>query len=445
MKCLHLGKFIVNSSSNNPISEDSVGSGFLIVEALNPNSYNPTSFQWILQKWFPINFDGYAYRIIYRNSLEPIQYIFNDWKITDNSQIGKLIYRGNLYDYYNSVGTITTAQDFNEIIKDGLYVVTVDNNPNNPFQSSGFLEVNSFQMNSEAWIWCHQIYMDFSLNKKAERIIRISRRGEENIYEDWRIIYDNSINTFSLKGKNVINFGDSIFGNYRDSSSITQQIINITSANVINCAFGGTQMSYHERTEYNPFSFCNLVDAIISKDWTTQESSAQNRPADMPAYFITALENLENIDFNNVDYVTIAFGTNDYANGSNLDSEDNLYDKSTFAGALRYSIETLLNAYPNLRILIGTPAWRCWLNNSNQVVQTSDEKTFEGNFTLIEMAEKIKEVAKEYHIPVINVYDNLGLNKYNWSAFFSSSDTVHPNSYGRECLGKEYAYALLNM
>ena len=239
---------MVISSSNNPIPADNVGSGFLIVEAINPNSYNPSNFQWILQSWYPLHFDGVAHRIIYRDTLDPVHYVFYDWNVTDNSKIGQLIYRENMYDYYNSVGTITEDQDFNEIIKNGLYIVTNSNGSNNPFKSSGFLEVNSFYVNSEAWVWCHQIYMDISLNKKAERIIRISKRGEENIFEEWRTIYDNSIDKFSLKGKSVVNFGDSIFGNFRDSSSITQQIIDITSANVINCAFGGTQMSYHERT-----------------------------------------------------------------------------------------------------------------------------------------------------------------------------------------------------
>ena len=353
-----------------------------------------------------------------------------------------------MYDYYNSVSIINSNLDFNSIIKDGLYLVTVNNNPNNPLNSSGILEVNTFQMTSEAWIWCHQIFMDINLNKKMERIIRISQRSENPIIGEWKETYNNSVNnSFSiLKDKNIINFGDSIFGNYRDNTSISQQIANITKANVTNMGFGGTQMSIHERNEFNPFSFCNLVDAIISKNWENQDYSANNRPHDMPSYFLSSLNTLKTIDFTKINYVTLAFGTNDYANGSILDNEKNLYDKSTFAGALRYSIETLLNAFPNLRIVIGTPIWRCWLNDDkSQVLETSDEKTFEGNFTLPQMIDKIKEIAKNYHIPIVDTYYNLSLNKFNWSSFYNSDDTVHPNEYGRACMGKEYAYKLLEI
>lgn len=442
------GKFLVINSVNNPINDDKIGSGFLEVIALNPNNWNPTNFQWILQKWYPINYNGFACRIIYRNSLDPISYTFNEWKITDNTKIGNLIYRANLYDYYNSVNVINSNTDFNNIIKDGLYIVTVSNNNNNPFNSSGFLEVNTFQMTSVPWIYCHQVYMDIYLNKKAERIIRISQRGENPIIGEWKITYnsENNLEYFSLKGKNIVNFGDSIFGNYRDNTSISNQIANVTKATLTNLGFGGTQMSLHERSEFNPFSFCNLVDAIISKDWSTQETSVNNRPHDMPTYFSTSLTTLKNIDFTKIDYITLSYGTNDYANGNKLDNDDNPYDKNTFAGALRYSIEKILSAFPNLRILIGTPIWRCWINDDKtQVIETSDEKTFEGDFTLPQMIEKIKEIAKNYHIPIVDTYNNLSLNKFNWSNFYSSDDTVHPKEFGRYCIAKEYGYKLLSM
>lgn len=68
-----------------------------------------------------------------------------------------------------------------------------------------------------------------------------------------------------------------------------------------------------------------------------------------------------------------------------------------------------------------------------------------GNYNLPTLVDKCIEVGKNYHIPVLNAYDNLSLNKFNWSSFFLPTDTTHPNAYGRSCLGKEYAYALCNM
>lgn len=206
-------------------------------------------------------------------------------------------------------------------------------------------------------------------------------------------------------------------------------------------------MSERGGNTWTAFSMCNLATSIANKDFSKQDTAIANKPGDMPDYFSESLETLKNLDFSTVDYITISYGTNDYAAGVPLDNSQNQHDQTTFAGALRYSIETLLNAYPNLRILIGSPTWRCWLNeDKSQILETSDDKIF-NDYTLPTMVDKCIEIGKIYHIPVLNAYDNLSLNKFNWSSFFNknSTDAVHPNAYGRSCLGKEYAYALCNM
>lgn len=299
-----------------------------------------------------------------------------------------------------------------------------------------------------------QTYTTINMNKIARRIFRESIDGDnvgEMIFDgDWKIIYNNSENEgFGLQGKTIVNFGDSIFGNYQDETSVSNSIAKITNANVVNMGFGGCRMSQRSETFWNAFSMCNLADSIANKDFTLQDTALQNKPIDdyVPPYFDTSIQALKSIDFSKIDYITISYGTNDYTAGTLLDNEENPLDQTTWAGALRYSIQTLLTAYPNLRILIGTPIWRCWLNNEKtEIENTSDERTFpNGNYTLPQMVEKAIEIGKEYHIPVLNAYDNLSINKFNWSSIFSSTDTTHPNEYGRACLGKEYAYALCNM
>lgn len=458
------GKYIVTSvSSNNPkVNNVNLGSsGILIVEALQPSPVlNPSTYQWIQQHWYPLNFNGTATRTIQRINTEDLQYKFYDWIIYDNYYLNKLytgLNRESLSNDYNSVSILRNNVDFNTLKESGIYINTNSNNPNIPFviNQGGILNVETFYKENDSYRWIVQTYRNISLTKIAQRIFRESMLGDnigELIFDsDWKIIYNDTQNQgFGLNGKTIVNFGDSIFGNYRDNTSVSNNIAGITNANVINLGFGGCRMSDRQDsyTTWNPFSMCNLATSIVNKNFTSQDTAINNQQwNDKPSYFAEALNTLKSLDFTKVDYITIAYGTNDYTAGTLLDNDENPYDQTTWAGALRYTIETLLSAYPNLRILIGSPIWRCWLNNEKTEIQyTSDDRTFpNGNYTLSQMVQKAIEIGKNYHIPVLNAYDNLSFNKFNWSSIFSTSDTTHPNEYGRACLGKEYAYALCNM
>lgn len=454
------GKYIVTSvSANNPkINGINLGtSGILIVEASNPNNINDiNSYQWIKQSWISFSVKGTAERIIQRTNNNPLTFIFKEWCCVDYNYINKLynkLDRKNLSDYYNTVSSISSNVDINDVIKTGIYVVIQTTNLNLPINSSGVLEVETYYDTiNQGNAWVLQTFQDITLSKLYKRLIRVFPENETEppIINEWRLIYDNSSysnNDFGLNNKKIVNFGDSIFGNYRDNSSISYNIQQITGAEVINMGFGGCRMSNRGDPNWNAFGMCALADAITSQDFTLQDNAINNPNwSDKPSYFDSALQELKNIDFSQIDYITIAYGTNDYTAGKMLDNDNNLYDTNTWAGALRYSIEKLQIAYPNLRILIGSPIWRCWLNSDKtSVEEDSDTKRFGNNFTLAELTDKAKEIGKIYHIPVLDLYNNLCLNKFNWSSFFTTSDTTHPNQYGRNCMAKAYAQALINM
>jgi hypothetical protein len=378
-------------------------------------------------------------RIAHRTSdTEPYTYAFYDWIIPCNNLV-----RNNLSDYYNSLPYITKDTDFNTLIKEGNYLNTNNNNPNIPFKSTGFLIVNTIYNKTDPNIWIYQNYTNITATLSAYRIFRCNPVTLKVVSSsDWVITNKFSNQGFGLKDKKIVNFGDSIFGNFQDNSSVSSIIANITSANVTNMGFGGCRMSNTDSSDFKYFSMVELVKAIISQDFTLQDNAIANS-SNLPHYFASSLEKLKLIDFSKIDYITISYGTNDYTAGINLDNVNNLMDTSTWAGALRFSIENLLTAFPNLRILLGSPIWRCWLNQEKtEIVSTSDDRKFNGNFTLPDMVEKCKEIGKNYHIPVLDAYNNLSLNKFNYLSFFSNTDTTHPNVYGRACLGKEYAYKL---
>lgn len=240
-----------------------------------------------------------------------------------------------------------------------------------------------------------------------------------------------------LKGKVIVNFGDSIFGNKRPPKDISTTIANETGATVYNCGFGGCRMAKHDSSRlstWGKFSMWELADAIASNDFTGQESAIENFPvSEMPSYFPETLALLESIDFSTVDIVTIAYGTNDFTASVLVDDENDKYSTSTFAGALRYSIETLLGAFPNLRIVCCGQCYRWW---DNAGVFVDDSNTHEvGGQLLTQFVSKTEDVAKEYNLQFINNY-NIGIGKFTRGYFFTGTDTTHPNDIGTKLIAR---------
>lgn len=250
--------------------------------------------------------------------------------------------------------------------------------------------------------------------------------------------YKQEISKYDLFGKTIVNMGDSIFGNYQAPNDISTYLSNYTGADVYNLGFGGTRMGGH--LEYwNDFSIYSLVDAIVKKDFTKQENAIKNCE-DLPTVLYRSKINiLKNIDFNNVDIITINSGTNDFQGANPADNKQNKYDVWTYGGALRKSIETLSKAYPNLKIVICTPTYRVWYDENGNIEHESD--TYEiNNVKLTDIVQTGKDIAKEYNLLVIDSYYELGIDKTNAKQYLN--DGVHLGLEGRKKMAEFIAKKL---
>lgn len=242
--------------------------------------------------------------------------------------------------------------------------------------------------------------------------------------------------------KTIVNFGDSIFGKRRPPDDISTELARLTGATVHNCGFGGCRMAKHSMTNYDAFSMYRLADAIVSGDWSLQDAGIADRSQAeaVPSYFTEGLAILKGLDFANVDIITIAYGTNDFTSSVGMENADNAKDTTKFAGALRYSVETLLNAYPHLKIFVCSQTYRFWMDESNVFTEDSDTKVL-GGVKLTDFVTKTEEVAKEYHLPYINNYD-IGMDKYNRSYYFGATDGTHPLTTGCHLIAQHIAKEL---
>lgn len=264
------------------------------------------------------------------------------------------------------------------------------------------------------------------------KIGRLSITPENIVNEDLLNIIDPKRNTV------IVNFGDSIFGASRAPDDISTFLSKITGATAHNCGFGGCRMSYHPDPDFDAFSMTRLADAITTGDFTLQEKAVNNpSSAGVPDYFAEGLTTMKELDFSKVNIITIAFGTNDW-NGVVLEGSG---DK-TFAGALRYSIETILTTYPHIKIFVCAPTYRFWMDANGTFTEDSDTKLGGTSLTLVDIVEKAREVAKECKVPFIDNYYDLGINKFNRHYYFSGADGTHHNLNGRKLIAEHIASCL---
>jgi len=223
----------------------------------------------------------------------------------------------------------------------------------------------------------------------------------------------------------VVNFGDSIFGNIQDHSSVSAYIQRISGHTVYNFGFGGTTMGKRDNAYWDKFSFYSLVDAICDGDLSAQEA-ALDSGVYMPNYFRSTLKAIKSVDFDNVDVITIAYGTNDYHENVPLGTED--FDVSHYAGAFQYAVKRLQETYPHIRIIAVTPILRLFEEG------TSDTYDPCGNGTLTDFKNALTDTAVKMHIPVVNAYDEMALSPYNRDLYYQTDDGTHINERGRAML-----------
>lgn len=247
-------------------------------------------------------------------------------------------------------------------------------------------------------------------------------------------------NLLPLYGKTIVNFGDSIFGNARPPKDVSTFLAEKTGAEVLNCAFGGCRMAIRtDLGHWNDFTMVRLAEAISSNDYSVQDEALNYD--DRVSYAEEPLTLIKATDFSTVDIITIAYGTNDFTSNIPLDNEEDSYDEETLAGALRTSIESLLTAYPNLRIFILSTTWRFWVDGSNVYTDDSNTRTNSNGLKLADYNAKLKEVAEEYNLPFVDDY-NIGIGKYNRSYYFNDTDGTHHKETGRKLIATHLAKEL---
>jgi len=333
----------------------------------------------------------------------------------------------------DNAAMMASNPDLNSYIKmtETVWVNGCTTENNCPVNGNGILSVLVCGNSSTATALVRQIFTRYNTesNIASEEYIRYisyNRATGSANYNPWRKIGS------AISNKTVVCFGDSVFGNFSGADGVAENIRAKTGATVYNVAFGGTRYTDHvAKSAWKYFDFKQLMDSVCGGNFAGQDNNIaavkEELNADLKSKYTDNLATLKTIDFSKVDYVVLAYGTNDWANNECTNAE--------VKAAIEYGIEKLLTKYPNIRVVVVTPTMRFMFNAQNQLVNTGDTYTVTKTGHLCDTVDTIMETAKGLRLPVVDDYYSLGWNQYNYSSFFTAPDGTHPNANGRRLLG----------
>lgn len=235
----------------------------------------------------------------------------------------------------------------------------------------------------------------------------------------------------------IVMLGDSLFGQVRDESAVSEHLSALLGQEVYNGALGGTCFSRIEtegRIAYtkDSLSFAAISQAAALDDFGLQQTTTVRENA--TEYFAEVIDTIEEIDFSEVDILLVLYGVNDYHAGVPLDNTEDPYDEYTFGGALRRGLSLWKETCPDTRIILLTATYS-WYIVPGETCEDKDE----GGGILEDYVNKEIQVAEEMGVEIVDLYHDLYPHE-NWEDWkLYTRDGLHPNDAGRQLLAERIA------
>jgi hypothetical protein len=223
-------------------------------------------------------------------------------------------------------------------------------------------------------------------------------------------------------GRNYVQIGTSITSEGKTPAVVGDRL----GVPSINAGFPGTLAGADNKSNLGPMSLYSLADAVASQSWDKQITYCTVDPR-----YRAPLARLMAADFGNGAYVGLEYGTNEYHYDIKI-GEDADQSQDSLKGALNHSIQRLLTVFPDLRLFLITPSWMLTHDDRD-----SDQYPNSIGLFLRDYVEAMLKVAQLNHIPCLDMWRNLGVNRTNFKTF--TADGTHPNEVGAKRRGAAIA------
>ncbi len=141
------------------------------------------------------------------------------------------------------------------------------------------------------------------------------------------------------------------------------------------------------------------------------------------------------------DIIIVYGGTNDYGHGDAPFGEYGDQTPDTYCGAVYWLMNFLKNQYPNAKVVFITPARRV-----SDLERSARKNKLPCAKPLLAYGEVIQRQAKDFDIPVLDFYHDLGINPNNEAERVKyTTDGLHFNDEGHAVLAQKIAEFLKSL
>ncbi len=156
----------------------------------------------------------------------------------------------------------------------------------------------------------------------------------------------------------------------------------------------------------------------------------QSRPSENPRFDLCFCGRAYDLD-KSADIVVVFGGSNDYGHGDAPFGDMSDKTPATYCGAVSYLMALLKEEHPNAQIVFMTPARREGDEKTSQSICKTEARP------LAEYCDVIKIKGRENNIPVLDLYEKLGINPNNADEKEGfTSDGLHFNDEGHKIIAE---------
>ena len=161
----------------------------------------------------------------------------------------------------------------------------------------------------------------------------------------------------------------------------------------------------------------------------------QEKPSDKPRYDLCFCGRAYNMD-PGADLIVVYGGVNDYIHGDAYFGKMEDRTPETFCGAVYFLMELIKTLYPGTPVVFMTPAHCHFRGVSDREISPRPVKKPDAK-PLKEYVRVIKERGEELGIPVLDLFENLGIDPNNEEEMtLYTEDGLHFNDYGHAYIAR---------
>lgn len=163
----------------------------------------------------------------------------------------------------------------------------------------------------------------------------------------------------------------------------------------------------------------------------------QTHVSENPRHDLSFCGRAYNID-TAADMVIVYGGVNDYLHGDAPFGRLGDTTPATFCGGVYFLMNYLRNAFENKPVIFLTPA-RCYYDKiTDDRMPSADSRKGQDAKPLLDYVKVILETAKEFNIPVLDLYHNLGLDPHESDCYeLYTVDGLHFNDEGHAVIAQK--------